>query len=205
MSMRIIIFGAGRVGRTLAASLLARKHKVTVVDNKRDVCDEVAAESDADVICGDATDPALLEELEVDNADYIFAVTGNEETNFLVSVYAKHANAEKVISRASEAKYSSLMERLGVEPIIPEMTLVRELTNHVLSPLITAMLDPNESQIEMHERDVEGSMDGKTVEEVSDKNDFTIISVFHDGRFLFPSADFKLEQGMKIVVVKHNV
>jgi trk system potassium uptake protein TrkA len=203
--MKIIIFGAGRVGRTLAAALLAKKHKVTVVDHKRDVCDEVAAESDANVICGDATDPDLLEELEVDKVDYIFAVTGNEETNFLVSVYAKHNNARKVISRASEAKYSNLMERLGVEPIIPEMTLVRELTNFVLSPLITAMLDPNESQIEMHERDVSGGMDKKTVEEVSDKNDFTIISVFDDGKFLFPSADFELKEGMKIVVVKHKV
>jgi trk system potassium uptake protein TrkA len=203
--MKIIIFGAGRVGRSLAAALLAKKHKVVVVEHARGVCDEVAAESNADVICGDATDPDLLEELEVDKADYIFAVTGNEETNFLVSVYAKHANAKKVISRASEAKYSNLMERLGVEPIIPEMTLVRELANYVLSPLITTMLDPNESQIEMHERDVGGSMDKKTVEEASEKNDFTIISVFHDDKFLFPSPEFKLKEGMKIVVVKHNV
>jgi Trk K+ transport system NAD-binding subunit len=97
------------------------------------------------------------------------------------------------------------MEKLGVEPIIPEITLARELTNMVLSPLITTMLDPKDSNIEMHERDVDKGMDEKTVAKVSEMKDFTIISVYDKGKFLFPSADFMLKEGMKIVVVKHNV
>lgn len=202
--MKVIIFGGGKVGHALLMSL-GKKIKATVVDINREVCDLLAAESNANIINGDATDPALLEELKVGEADYVFAVTGSEETNFLVSVYAKHMNAKKVISRASEMKYSSLMERLGVEPLVPELTLARELTNMVQNPLISLMLDPSNSNIEMVEKDVNGGMKGRTVQEVEDKGNFTIISVYDGGKFLFPSSDFLLKEGMKIVVVKHNV
>ncbi len=202
--MKVIVFGGGKVGRALVRSL-GKKINGTIVDIDREVCDLIAADSNANVICGDATDPELLEELKVGEADYVFAVTGSEETNFLVAVYAKHMNAKKVISRASEMKYSSLMERLGVEPLVPELTLARELANMVQNPLISLMLDPTDSNIEMIEKDVNGGMKNKTVQEVEDKGNFTIISVYQEGKFLFPSSDFELKEGMKIVVVKHNV
>lgn len=202
--MNIVVFGAGRVGRALTKVLEGRKHKITIVDEDRAVCDEVAGESNANVICGDVSDPNLLEELGLDKADFVFAVTGSEETNFLVSVYAKHMNARKVISRASEAKYSKLMEKLGVEPLIPEQTLARELANAVLTPLISQMLDIGFSNVEMYEKDVSGGTKGKTVEELNRKNGFNIVSVYHDGKFHPPAPEFELKEGMTIVVVKHN-
>jgi trk system potassium uptake protein TrkA len=202
--MKVVVFGGGKVGRALLRSL-GKKHKTTIVDENRETCDLIAAESSANVICGDATDPDLLEELKIGESDYVFAVTGSEETNFLVAVYAKHMNSKKVISRVSEMKYSNLMERLGVEALVPEMTLARELANMVQNPLISLMLDPSDSNIEMIEKDVHGSMAEKTVQKVEDKNKFTIISVYQEGKFLFPSNDFVLKEGMKIVVVKHNV
>ena len=178
---------------------------MTIVDVKREVCDQVAAESNATIICGDATDPELLEELELEKADYVFAVTGNEETNFLVSVYAKHVNATSVISSASEPKYSHLMEKLGVEPLIPQLILARELANKVINPTITRMLNPGDSKIEMKEKKVDKGMEGKTVGEISEKNRYVVVSIYHDGKFLFPNQKFVLKEGMKIVTVKHNV
>jgi trk system potassium uptake protein TrkA len=203
--MKIVIFGGGKVGGALLRALEGQKHEIIVVDENREICDHLAAESKANIVCGDVTNPELLEELKLSDADYVFAVTGNEETNFLASVYSKNLNAKKVISRASEAKYSGMMERLGVESLVTELTLARELANMVLHPLISTMLDPSDSNIEMLEKDVEGGMAGKSVEDANDENDFTIISVYEDGKFLFPSSDFVLKEGMKIVVVKHNV
>ena len=203
--MKIVIFGAGRTGKNLATALTTNKYSVTIVDVKREVCDQVAAESNATIICGDATDPELLEELELEKADYVFAVTGNEETNFLVSVYAKHVNATSVISSASEPKYSHLMEKLGVEPLIPQLILARELANKVINPTITRMLNPGDSKIEMKEKKVDKGMEGKTVGEISEKNRYVVVSIYHDGKFLFPNQKFVLKEGMKIVTVKHNV
>lgn len=201
--MKILIFGAGRVGKALLRILKGAKHKITVVDSDKSVCDETASEFDTQVVCADVTDPEKLEELKPQESDFVFAVTGNEETNFLVSVYAKHAGAKKVISRASEAKYSLMMEKLGVEPLIPELTLARELANMVLSPLVSKMLDPSFSNVEMFEKDVDAGMKGKSVAELSKK--FSIVSIFKEGRFIPPQPDTILEEGMRAIVVRHNV
>jgi trk system potassium uptake protein len=202
--MYIVIFGAGRVGRALMRILEEHKFKVTIVDESRAVCDEVAGETNATVICGDVSDPKLLEELKLDKTDFVFAVTGREETNFLVSVYARHMNARRVISRASEARYSRLMEKLGVIPLIPETTLARELANAVLNPMISMMLDPAFSNVQMFEREVTGSLKDKTIREANEKNNFAVISIIRDGKFLAPEPDIVLQEGMTLVVVKHN-
>jgi trk system potassium uptake protein TrkA len=202
--MNIVIFGAGRVGRALVRILENHKFKVTIVDESRNVCDEVAGETNATVICGDVSNPKLLEELKLDKTDFVFAVTGSEETNFLVSVYARHMNAKRVISRASEARYSHLMEKLGVIPLIPETTLARELANAVLNPMISIMLDPTFSNVEMFEKEVTGSLKDKTVREANEKNNFAVISIIKDGKFQAPVPDLVLQEGMTLVVVKHN-
>jgi trk system potassium uptake protein TrkA len=201
--MRILIFGAGRVGLNLAR-FLEKKHEVVVLDRDKDVCDRIASESDLQVICGDTTDPDRLDELKLGTADFVFAVTGHEEANFLVSLYAKHAKAKRVVCRASEAKYSRLMERLEVEPLLPESTLARELANMVMHPVISKLLDPRFSQIEMIEKEVTGGMVNKSVADVSASQKFTIAAV-HDGEDFQPAApDLVLQKEMKIVVVKHN-
>lgn len=200
--MRIIVLGGGRVGKALLRILKGTKHKVVVVDLDRETCDEIAGEFDFEVVCCDATDPEKLEELRLGGADYLFAVTGHEETNFLVSVYAKQAGAKKVISRASEAKYSMMMERLGVEPLIPELTLARELANMVLSPLVYKMLDPRYSRVEIVEKEVDGGLKGKTVSEASKK--LSIVSIFRDDAFMQPKPETVLEEGMRLIVVRHN-
>jgi trk system potassium uptake protein TrkA len=201
--MRILIFGAGRVGTNLA-QFLEKKHEVIVLDRDKEVCDQLASESNIQVICGDTTDPDRLDELKLGEADFVFAVTGHEEANFLVSLYAKHAKAKRVVCRASEAKYSRLMERLEVEPLLPESTLARELANMVMHPVISLLLDPRFSQIEMIEKEVAGGMNNKTVEEVAGSQKFTIAAVFDGADFLPAEPSFVLEKGMKIVVVKHN-
>jgi trk system potassium uptake protein TrkA len=200
----IVIFGAGRVGRALLKILEGKKHKIVIIDENRAVCDVVAGETNSEVICHDVSDPEMLGELKLDKADFVFAVTGSEETNFLVSVYAKHMSAKRVISRASEARYSNLMEKLGVIPLIPETTLARELANAVLNPLISLMLDPSYSNVQMFEKEVSGPLKDKTVKETNEKNNFAVVSVIKDGRFLPPDPDYVLKEGMTIVVVKHN-
>ena len=203
MNMRILIFGAGRVGVNLAR-MLEGKHDIVLVDHDKQVCDAIASESDIHVICGDSTDPNLLDELKLGTADFLFAVTGSEETNFLVSLYAKQANARKVVCRATEPKYSKLMERLNVEPLLPEFTLARELAGMVMHPVITMLLDPRFSQIEMLEKQVPGSLDGKTVAEACEKEKSAIAAIYDGGQFQPAAPGFVLRKGMKIVMVKHN-
>jgi trk system potassium uptake protein len=202
--MKILIFGAGRVGTNLAR-LLEKKHEVTIVEIDKGTCDQLASVSDFHVIHGDTTDPMLLDELKLGEADFIFAVTGHEEANFLIALYAKHAKCKRVVCRASEPKYSNLMQRLDVEPLLPEFTLARELASMVMHPVITLLLDPRFSQVEMVEKTVAGGLDGKTVSEASEKEKAAIAAIYDGEKFQPAAPEFKLQKGMKLVLVRHNV
>jgi len=204
--MRVVVFGAGRVGSSLVKFLEEKRDlKIVVVDEDKRVCDVLASESNANVICGDATDPKLLDELNLKGADFVFAVTGNEEVNFLTSVYAKQANCKSVISRSSEPKYSKLMERLDIQPLISEATLARELANMAVSPVISKMLDPTYSHIELLEKEVSNDLNNVTVADATKKKGFMIVSIYDNEKFMEPSPKVVLKKGMKIITIKYNL
>ena len=199
---RIIIFGAGRTGSALVRILERGKNQITVVEEDKAICDELASETRAVVIHGDETDPELLDELKLREVDYVFAVTGNEETNFLSSVYAKQEGTGKVISRVSEAKHSLLLERLGVETVIAEYTLAKELANRVTTPTIYKMLNPLESNVEMVEKMVDKGMSGKRINKLNKEKAYTIISVFEEGGFVVAKPDKTLKEGTRVVILR---
>ncbi|MFA5412672.1 MAG: TrkA family potassium uptake protein [Candidatus Micrarchaeia archaeon] len=202
--MKAVIFGAGRVGRALLNILERQRHAITVVEENKDICEEIAAESNATVINGDATTPELLDDIKVGTMDHVFAVTGNEETNFLAAVYSKQAGARNVISRVSEAKHSLLLQRLGVETVISEFTLARDLANRVSSPTIFKLLNPIESNVELAEKGVDGGMAGKMVADVNRHQKYNIVAIFHEGKFRVPGADALLEEGMKLIIIREK-
>ena len=200
---KIVIFGAGRTGSALLRILeKSGNNKITIVEEKKEICDELAAESKELIVHGDAADPELLDELKLNEADYVFAVTGNEETNFLTSIYAKQEGTVKVISKVTEAKHSFLLERLKIETIIAEYTLAKELANRVTSPVIYKMLNPLESDVEMFEKTVDSKMDGKKVGKINKDNKYEIIALFDEGKFIVAKPENVLKEGMKIVIIR---
>lgn len=73
-----------------------------------------------------------------------------------------------------------------------------------MHPVITLLLDPRFSQIEMVERQIGGPLDGKTIAEASEKEKATIAAIYDGENFQPAAPDFVLRKGMKIVIVKHN-
>ena len=87
--MKSIIIGGGKVGYNLLKMLKERGYDVTLVERNEDVCRKIAEDTDTDVICGDGTDIAVLNDAGIMRADIIAAVTGNDEENLVVCQIAK--------------------------------------------------------------------------------------------------------------------
>lgn len=101
--MRILLVGAGAVGRSIATELLSHGHEVTLVDDDPDAI-RVALVPDADWVLADACSPSSLEEVGARDADAVVAVTGDDKVNLVVSLLAKTVFAvPKVIARANHS------------------------------------------------------------------------------------------------------
>ncbi|MBU4215594.1 MAG: NAD-binding protein, partial [Actinobacteria bacterium] len=86
--MRVIIAGAGSVGRSIARELLLHGHEVTVVDRQPSAM-RVAQVADAEWVLADACELPALRQIRADECDVMVAATGDDKANLVISLLAK--------------------------------------------------------------------------------------------------------------------
>ena len=89
---RIVIIGGGTTALNVAKSIEKNEpqSKVTLIENDKNRAENIANELEKSIVLhGDALDREVLEEAKIEQADFAFAVTGNDEINILSSILAK--------------------------------------------------------------------------------------------------------------------
>ena len=81
--MRIIVIGAGELGRCLASALSEEDHDVIIVDSDADEVARVTDKFDAMTIEGSCSSVEILKQAGAENADALVAVSGDEAANIL--------------------------------------------------------------------------------------------------------------------------
>ena len=82
--MRILILGAGQVGRTAAFHLSREEaNEVTVVDINEDILRDLQDRLDVRTIAGNASHPTILEAAGAQEADILVALTNSDEVNMM--------------------------------------------------------------------------------------------------------------------------
>ena len=121
--MYVIIMGLGRVGLSLANLLIDDGYDLTLIDDNEALCNEAAAELDALVICGNGTNSKLLEETNIEDADFFIAATGNDEANLLSCILVRKYNVPNIIARVSNPDHEEAFKEVGIDNVIsPEIT-----------------------------------------------------------------------------------
>ena len=121
---RAAIIGAGRTGRALALMLERQGVQVKVIDRNRERCELLAEKLTSGLaICGDGTDIDLLTEEGVAEADVIVCLTEDDKLNLMLALLAKHLGARKTVVRVARSEYVDLMEKVGVDIVLPTRLL----------------------------------------------------------------------------------
>ena len=81
--MKIIILGAGQVGRSVANALVSEANDITVVDQNDMLLQELQNRLDLSTVKGHAGQPDVLRRAGAEDADMILAVTNSDETNMV--------------------------------------------------------------------------------------------------------------------------
>ena len=141
--MNIIICGAGRVGSTIAKSLSAQNHSITIIDQSSDDIQKINDTIDVKGVVGMGTFPSVLEKANADEADMIIAVTKSDEVNMLICQIAHSIfKISKKIARIRsqeylDQKYINLYDNsnLPIDVIIsPEIEVAKSLQRKLEAP-----------------------------------------------------------------------
>jgi trk system potassium uptake protein len=104
--MKIIICGAGQVGRGIAERLVVENHDVTVIDISSELVEAISSNSDVRGIVGHGSHPDVLNDAGASEADMIIAVTFVDEVNMMACEVAKALfNVPTRVARVRDQSY----------------------------------------------------------------------------------------------------
>ncbi|WP_321421295.1 TrkA family potassium uptake protein [uncultured Methanobacterium sp.] len=201
--MHIIIVGSGRVGVNIASFLISDGHDVVLIETNTNVCNIAATELDALVLCGNCTDPQLLEEACIEEADVFVSVTGNDDTNLLAAMLAKEYKVPKIIARVTDPRHEKVFKKIGVDLIInPERVFAIYLEKLIIRPEITDLVILGKGDAELIDLTVESKKTiGKRIGDLSPTDDFLIVAVYENGNIVIPKPEMVLKEGMKVSIL----
>ncbi len=147
--MKIIILGAGQVGRTAAYHLSREEaNDVTVIDSNEDVLRDLQDRLDIRTVTGNASSPRVLEAAGIGNTDILVALTNSDEVNMLACQIAWTLyRTPKKIARVRSSDYTE-RERLFGESgvavdvwISPEQLVTEYVARLIRYPGALQVLD----------------------------------------------------------------
>ena len=200
--MYVIIMGIGRVGLSLANLLIDDGYDITIIDDNEALCNEIAAELDALVICGNGTNSKLLEETNIEDADFFVATTGNDEANLLSCILVRKYNVPNIIARVSNPDHEEAFKAVGIDNVIsPEITAAGFLEKLVTRPNVADLISLGEGDAEILDMTITNNkIIGKRIGEVSPTKDYIIIATYHNGKLVIPQTDNIIARGEKVSV-----
>jgi len=137
----VVIAGGGRVGFQTAELLAERGHDVTIVERDERVADAVADEWVATVITGDATNPEIIEQADIERADAVAALTGETGLNLAVCLAAVELSpgtrTVARIDRAGGQAYTRFVDAV----VFPERAGARVAANEIVGGDVRTLVD----------------------------------------------------------------
>lgn len=129
--MKVVIIGVGDVGHQIAATLEHRRDmRLVLIDVDDEKCKRLAERMDALVISGDASDPDILQEAGVEDADALMICTGSDALNTVIAMLAKQAGARKIMVKLRESHLRPACQEIGVSRIVmPQVSAAGEFVS----------------------------------------------------------------------------
>lgn len=211
--MKVLILGAGRIGASVADSLVSDANDITVIDTKPDQIAKLQTRYDLRGLVGNAMSPALLTEAGATDTDLIIAVTSSDETNLAACLLADRLfNIPMRIARVRNSElrnYPRLLkeEGFGATTLIwPEQALTTYLAKLVAIPEALQVLEFGEgSAILLAVRtEANSPMVGGSISELQAHIPFAhaqIIAVFRNSKPLRLTKKTLLEAGDEVLLL----
>ncbi len=195
--------GGGRVGLALSNLLIEEGFDITLIENDETLCAEVASELDALVICGNGTSSKLLEESNIEDADYFIATTGNDEANLLSCILVRKYDVETIIARVSNPDHEEAFKEVGIDRVIsPEISAARDLAQFVTNPTASKLTTLGEGDAEIIEMTITNDkVVGKRYKDISPTKDYNIIAMYENGKLVIPQPDNTISRGQKVSIL----
>ena len=207
----VMIVGGGRIAYYLAKLLSDTGRNIKLIELKDERCRHMSDMlDDVTVIHGDGTDQDILEEQCIDGQYALIALTGIDEENIIVSMYAESKGVNKVITKVNRHSYSILND-IGLETVVSPQIVAGNLVTRYVRALHNSA---GNSQIQTLYKLVGGKVEAAEFivpedagylnipfKELELMPNLLIGCIIRNGKIIFPGGDDVMKANDSVIVV----
>ena len=207
----VMVAGGGETAQYLCRILRRSGIDIKIIERDPKRCEELCIKfPEVSVIQGDASDQSLLLEEGIRTAGAFVALTGLDEENILLSLFAKSEGSAKVVTKINRIAFDDVIKHLDLDSTIYPKNItadfivryVRAMKNSVGSSMET-LYSVIQGEVEAAEYTVgEGSpVIGIPLMKMQKKPDIPLAAIIRDGKVLIPRGSDAIAAGDRVVVV----
>lgn len=207
----LMIIGGGQISRHLAEMLSHSKMRVEIIEQDYKKCESIAEQFPKTlVVNGDGSLPKLLEREGIGRTDAVLCLTGIDEINIIISMYAMNMQVPKVIAKVDRTEDNTIFKKVGMDSIVCPKRLacnsvlryVRAIDNREENSIRTLirLLDGKVEAMEFIAEEDTKNM-GVPLKEWTLRKGILIACINHMGEIIFPGGEHSIHKGDSIVVV----
>ncbi len=208
---RVMVVGGGRIAYYLAKQLLKLGMSVKIIEKDAARCELLSeALPKARIILGDGSDRELLEEEGIEEMDALVALTGMDEENIIISMYAGTLELGKVVTKINRMSFQEILDSAGIESVIsPKGITVNQIVRYV-----RAMQNSQGSNVETLHRIVAGRVEalefnvtadpevtGIPLKDLRTRQNLLIAGILRGRTIIYPGGNDTIEPGDSVIVV----
>lgn len=204
------IIGAGIITHYLAKEFQKENIKVKILELKEEKAIKFSESlEEAIVVCGDGTNQDTLKEANFKNYDSCIAITGMDETNIFISIYAKKIGIKKIVTKVNKLSFIDILGEDAFQSIITPkkiiadyiVRVVRSLSREENSILNLYRLENNKVEaIELYVNS-ENELTNIPLKELKLKKNVLIPYIVRDEVAILPRGDDIIKQGDRLIII----
>lgn len=212
-SKKVMICGGSRTSYYLAKKLLKSNVKVHLIESNKERCMQLAELlPNATIIHGDASNQNLLFHEDIGDFDAIVSLTGLDEMNIMISLYATSAGVRQVITKLGHLENSNILNYLPLSCIVNP----KDLISANIVRYIRALKNQSGAAISVHRiadgqvEALEFLVDEQThycnvpLKNLKIKNNMLLCCIVSDGKIQIPNGDSIFHPGDTVVIANSS-
>lgn len=206
----VFIIGGGKIAYYLAKELLETGVDVKIIEKDEDRCIELSEELPrATILFGDGTDQEVLDEEGLRKSDACVTLTGMDEENVIISLYAASRKVGKVVTKVDRPTVAHMVKNLGLDTVLSPRNVI---ANQILR-FVRATQSGSETGIKnlyrLHEHveALEFTLSADCpfldicLKDLKIKQNFLVCGIVRDGNFLVPAGDTRFLPHDNVLVI----
>lgn len=209
---QVMLIGGGRIGFYLAKELLAAGMNVKIIERDLTACEELSqALPEATILHGDGTDQHLLMEEGLEHMDAVVSLTGIDEENIIISLYAARTTGAKIITKVNRDSYRQIVSQLDIgsvfyprricaDNVVRYVRAMQDSDAYASMETLCKLADGKAEALEFRVTKA-ASYCGKPLQELNLRDNLLIGCISRGNKIITPRGSDTIEVGDSVIVV----